>query len=311
MPELAKLDPVGSYLRTEGALQSLAAQRETRDINRRSAGLRERAAQQEQTLLNQKMARQTLDDMGRAALWADTPEKWEQALDTYEGIGMDVSPYRGRFELRETVAGLATGNQEYALKQLDMRLKEAQTKKAEAEAEDFLPEKEKKEEKERKDIATKLRGEFTKITKNFAEINDAYGRVQASAKNPSAAGDLALIFNYMKMLDPESVVRESEFATAAQAGSYGARIQALVNRTVSGQRLSEVQRNDFVDRSKKLYETANDIHQGREDEYKRLAKRYKVDPEDVIIKRSFFDINEPSSSPNPAPAEGWSIMRVD
>ena len=36
---------------------------------------------------------------------------------------------------------------------------------------------------------------------------------------PDAAGDMALIFSYMKMLDPNSTVREGEYATAQDAGS--------------------------------------------------------------------------------------------
>ena len=50
---------------------------------------------------------QALMDVGKAAQWADTPDKWEQALDFYEQQGMDTSAFRGRFDMRDTVMGLA------------------------------------------------------------------------------------------------------------------------------------------------------------------------------------------------------------
>lgn len=142
-----------------------------------------------------------------------------------------------------------------------------------------------------KDIA-KLRGEYTSATNEFGDINSSYGRVIASAQDPSPAGDMALIFNYMKMLDPGSVVRESEFATAARTGDYGDRIQALVQRVTSGNRLSDGQRKDFVTRSDKLFRQALKQHQKTTSEYTRLAERFNMDPEDVIVDRKTVDTPE-------------------
>ena len=127
-----------------------------------------------------------------------------------------------------------------------------------------------------------LRKEFSGLSKDFRTQRAAYNRVLSSAEDPSAAGDLALIFNYMKVLDPGSVVRESEFATAAAAGAFGDRIQGAVNRIVSGQRLSDAQRRDFVNRAGMLYEGALDTQRGLEDEYRGLADEYGVAPGRVV-----------------------------
>ena len=91
-----------------------------------------------------------------------------------------------------------------------------------------------------------LRKEFLTQSKEYQKVRDSYTRVVGSTMDPSPAGDLSLIFNYMKMLDPGSVVRESEFATAAATGSYGQRIQASVQRVLSGERLASKMRADFV-----------------------------------------------------------------
>jgi hypothetical protein len=82
-------------------------------------------------------------------------------------------------------------------------------------------------------------------TKESKQIASSWSRVQGAFKEPSAAGDLSLIFGYMKMLDPGSTVREGEFANAQNAGGIPDRVQAQYNRIASGERLSEGQRADF------------------------------------------------------------------
>ena len=121
--------------------------------------------------------------------------------------------------------------------------------------------------------ANKLIKEYTgnAATKDFQKQAGAYTRVVASAKNPTAAGDLSLIFNYMKVLDPGSVVRESEFATAAGARAELTRAQdggmaipsvvkQAMQRVETGLRLLPEQRRDFLTRAGMLYQGAATQH---------------------------------------------------
>lgn len=149
-----------------------------------------------------------------------------------------------------------------------------------------------------------LRGEFTKATSNFASINDSFGRISVSAKDPSAAGDLSLIFNYMKMLDPESVVRESEFATAAATASLMERAKGVYTKMTGGRRLSDAQRKDFVDRSKLLFKEADRIHGGRRKQFEGLAKRAGLDPANVVFQRNFAQDPEGLQTPQTLQGQG-------
>ena len=128
-----------------------------------------------------------------------------------------------------------------------------------------------------------LRKEWTALTSDFRKVNASYNRIQASADSASPAGDLALIFNYMKMLDPGSVVRESEFRVAANAAPllerYG--IEGVA-KVWAGQRLTPDQRADFVSRATSLYERANETFSGQRDQYRDIAGQYGFDPERVI-----------------------------
>lgn len=147
-----------------------------------------------------------------------------------------------------------------------------------------------------------LRKEYLDITKPFRTVRDSFARVQASAKEPSAAGDLALIFNYMKMLDPASVVRESEFAQAAVTGAWGERMKAAGEKILSGERLSGAMRGDFTKRAKMLMTRQDAQFKQSKGEYTRLAKSYKMDPKRIIV-----DIEDPLVDEAEALAEGNTI----
>lgn len=148
-----------------------------------------------------------------------------------------------------------------------------------------------------------LRKQYEGGSKDFVKSRDAYARVQASAKDPSAAGDLALIFNYMKVLDPGSVVRESEFATAAASGAFGDRIQAAVGKITKGERLSATQRADFLDRAGMLYEQQQGLHKNRVNEFSRISESFGYDPQQVIIDMSGgLEIPERTYKPEASPA---------
>lgn len=124
-----------------------------------------------------------------------------------------------------------------------------------------------------------LRKEFTGLgtVKEFQSQVTSLGRVIASAENPSAAGDLALIFNFMKVLDPGSTVREGEFATAQNAGGVGDRVRALYNNVVSGTRLTKDQRADFVGRATALYKNAEENFADTRKTYTDIAEKLGYD----------------------------------
>lgn len=133
------------------------------------------------------------------------------------------------------------------------------------------------------------RKEFTSQpwVKAFSDQAGAYSRIMKSIEDPSPSGDLALIFNFMKVLDPGSVVREGEFATAANAGSVDERVRGLYNRVISGERLTPEQRADFADRATKLYQGASEVYQGRAQQYAGFATAAGLPVEQVIPDFSY------------------------
>lgn len=129
---------------------------------------------------------------------------------------------------------------------------------------------------------TTTRKEFEGLSTPFINARDAYNRIKASAKDPSPAGDLALIYNYMKVLDPGSTVRESEFQLAGQAGSLPTQVQAAFNKLSTGERLAPEQRADFLSRAKSLYSAQADQHKVLADQYRDIAKASGFDAKRVV-----------------------------
>lgn len=123
-----------------------------------------------------------------------------------------------------------------------------------------------------------MRKEVEDRTKESRQILDAYKRVEAAARNPNAASDLSLIFGYMKMLDPGSVVREGEFANAQNAAGVPDQIVNLYNRAKSGERLNANQRAQFVSEAQKLRDIALSKVVRTEMEFGEIARQYGYDP---------------------------------
>lgn len=136
----------------------------------------------------------------------------------------------------------------------------------------------------------KLRSERLNLptTKDTQAVVASYSRIQAAAENPSAAGDIALIFNFMKMNDPGSVVREGEFATAQNAAGIPERIRAQYNRALRGERLTDVQRGDFVETSRGLLSAQLQAQGVADQQFREIAERQGLKPENVLI-----DFNAP------------------
>ena len=148
------------------------------------------------------------------------------------------------------------------------------------------------------DKASKIRAEISKETKDYVQVENAWDRIVSVAREPSAAGDLALVFNYMKLLDPGSVVRESEFKTAEDAKAWmsrldsegeGARIPSAIRTWIqkaeTGQILLPEQRADFLNQAQNLFEAARGKADNLIESYVSLGERAGLSREDIAIDR--------------------------
>lgn len=115
----------------------------------------------------------------------------------------------------------------------------------------------------------KLGGAFKgePVYKAFSEMKSAYGQITDSLKQTSPAGDLAAATKFMKLLDPGSVVRESELAMAMAASGALDRATNYAQNVIKGTKLTPTQRADFQDLANKLYGTAATTYNDKRGEY--------------------------------------------
>lgn len=140
-----------------------------------------------------------------------------------------------------------------------------------------------------------LRDDYNKETaiKQYATIVPQLRIIRQAQANPSAAGDLALIFSYMKIVDPQSTVREGEFATAQNSGSIPEKVQALYNKVINGTRLATSQRADFVSTASRILDGYERQKNAADELYGTRAQAEDIDPMLVISPDADFGIDIP------------------
>lgn len=153
--------------------------------------------------------------------------------------------------------------------------------------------------KRRQEVAEGLRKEFVgnPVVKATQEVATAYQKIKGAMAKPSAAGDMSLIFSYMKALDPGSTVREGEYATAQNAGSIDQRILGMYNAAVNGKKLADSVRKDFFSQAGNLVQAQMERYQPVAAAYTQLATRANIDPTDVVLD---FGLGAPTQAAAPS-----------
>lgn len=158
-------------------------------------------------------------------------------------------------------------------------------------------------EKDLFEMENKIRDEHSKdpVTKNTAQIRQAYSQMSNYAANPSPANDIALVYAFMKAQDPGSTVREGEFATAQNSGGISAGLVARYNALIGGGRLADSQRNDLLKAAKSAYDQQTKLQTQVDDKYTKLSVNYGLDPKRTV---SAFEAAPEGTTTTPAaPAE--------
>jgi hypothetical protein len=142
----------------------------------------------------------------------------------------------------------------------------------------------KTQERQGRSEAMSLRKEYQSRpeVKNFVTVSEAFNKVKNAAKSKTAAGDMSLIFGYMKMLDPGSTVREGEFATAQNAAGIPDRVLNLYNKAIDGEFLSDRQRGQFVNEAGGVFNAQKSLKDQVDSEYTIMAGQYGADPKMVV-----------------------------
>lgn len=215
----------------------------------------------------------------RAAMW---PQARAQLLES--GVGTpEAIPEQLPNDLVDGYLRRFKQSPEY----MDMQLKQAQTNKYNAEASKDRALAAKGPADKSMEISGGLRKEWTGLptTKTTQDVAQSIERIRNAYDNPSPAGDMSLIYSFMRLNDPSSTVKESEFASAKNAAAIPEVVRAHWIKIKSGETLTPEQRHDFALQAERMYGGQLTAQKTVDDQYTFLAQKYGVDPE--LVKTRF------------------------
>lgn len=149
-----------------------------------------------------------------------------------------------------------------------------------------------------RDTEMKLADDYRAQSKNFKEVADAYGQISKTLDKAttSPAATLAAATKFMKLLDPGSVVRESELGMALAASGVLDRAFNYYNVIQSGKVLTKQQAADFKNITAQIYQAAQESQGQIDADFTSKAKQYGLRPEMVI--QDLGQNKRPAQAPN-------------
>lgn len=144
-------------------------------------------------------------------------------------------------------------------------------------------------------IEKDLRDAAAKETKNYKFVKTAVKNILSNAKHKNAISDTAMVYNFVNVLDPGNSVREGDTITIANAPGLPEQWRAKLNKARGEGGLDPVTRNEIIQSSKSILKNHHESVKNINQESQRLAKTYKVNPENVAYPLE--DIEQEETNP--------------
>jgi hypothetical protein len=149
--------------------------------------------------------------------------------------------------------------------------------------------------------------DFDQKTEKPREVISQYQRMLNAVENPSAAGDIALVFSFYKTIDPISAVREGEYDKVLASSSVPDRIKNYIRKVQTGEVLAPSMREDLLNTARQNVNAVVPQLQNLTSNYRSFVKSIGGDPDKVIRDPlSGFDLGNRAAPPAPpaAPPSG-------
>lgn len=135
------------------------------------------------------------------------------------------------------------------------------------------------------------------IYKEFQGMKSAFSQVQESLKKENPIGDVAAATKIMKLLDPGSVVRESELGIAMAASGKMDRLTNYVDMWKKGTLLTPSQRIEFGALANELYNASARAYNEKRNEYASFGAKYEIDANTALgATAPVFTFTPPASA---------------
>lgn len=148
-----------------------------------------------------------------------------------------------------------------------------------------------------KDVTT-LRKEFTSVSTDFQEIGRNLNTINTLAARKDAAGDLALVVAFTKLLDPGSVAREGEVKLTQSAQGVIDKAGNTLERLRKGETLlTDTVRQQFVDAANELGANYSNSFKTRQSEFTTISQTFfpDLDPSLILVGANDPTVEQPTS----------------
>ena len=152
--------------------------------------------------------------------------------------------------------------------------------------------------KQERELRNDLKSE--PVYKAHQEVKSAYAQIKGALGQNTPISDVAAATKIMKLLDPGSVVRESELGIAMSSSGLMDRVTNYAQMVISGQRLTPQQRKDFQKLADEFYSASEEQFNTKSAEYGQIAKDYNLNAPRVSGQ-------SPSSKPGAKKSKHWVV----
>lgn len=128
--------------------------------------------------------------------------------------------------------------------------------------------------------STTIRKEFDQLpeVKNYKQALPAYTAIEDAAKRNTTAADINIVYGLAKLYDPNSVVREGEYATVANSPNIPEKLKGQIQYITGGGRLTpETKKQILAEARGRMSSFENEYSKSRTN-YTDIAKRSNADP---------------------------------
>lgn len=155
---------------------------------------------------------------------------------------------------------------------------------AKIKAQQELAEQQRKAALKNPEISTALRKEFEGLpeVKNYKQALPAYKGIEDAVTRNTPMSDINIVYGIAKLYDPNSVVREGEYATVANAPNIPERVKGWVQYATNGGKLTPEVKKQIMDEASSRMMSFQNEFEGSSARYRDIAERSNADPTLVI-----------------------------
>jgi hypothetical protein len=157
-----------------------------------------------------------------------------------------------------------------------------------------------------------MRGEVTKAREMLSTVEPLYKSLETSLDRTDHVSDLDFVYGIATILDPGSVVRETDAVNIARSAGLSPEILGRINAVNGGAALDKPTRLKLMALAQARIGGYRDVFDKTARDYVERAKRNKWNPLDVVSQEDLDRLANPQPVVVPgAPPSGWTQAKWD